>query len=300
MKGERLISKELSFTPYDVKWFPLSSRLCVVGATKKGTGQIAVYGLAGKHVELKVEAETNSVVRCAAITGQARHVTTGDFEGQIQTWDPQKLDVPLTSIKGHESIVNCMSSLNQTISEIATGSRDGCVKMWDTRQPEKAVLTIRSNSKKDIWAVAFGWLRNSKVLAVGYEDGLVQLFDVNGSQYLWNTQLKDGVCSIDFLNDKLLVSTLNGAYKINIESGKIEQVQTTKDTTLWCIRHIPNTEHFTIADGNGKLSTYKDTNLDNILNISKHPIISLDWNKDKKGLFACCAFDKTINIGIIQ
>lgn len=55
MKGERLISKELSFTPYDVKWFPLSSRLCVVGATKKGTGQIAVYGLAGKHVELKVE-----------------------------------------------------------------------------------------------------------------------------------------------------------------------------------------------------------------------------------------------------
>lgn len=70
--------------------------------------------------------------------------------------DPQKLDVPLTSIKGHESIVNCMSSLNQTISEIATGSRDGCVKVWDTRQPEKAVLTIRSNSKKDIWAVAFG------------------------------------------------------------------------------------------------------------------------------------------------
>ena len=49
-----------------------------------------------------------------------------------------------------------MSGLNQTISEIATGSRDGCVKVWDTRQPEKAVLTIRSNSKKDIWAVAFG------------------------------------------------------------------------------------------------------------------------------------------------
>lgn len=74
----------------------------------------------------------------------------------IHKRDPQKLDVPLTSIKGHESIVNCMSSLNQTISEIATGSRDGCVKVWDTRQPEKAVLTIRSNSKKDIWAVAFG------------------------------------------------------------------------------------------------------------------------------------------------
>jgi WD40 repeat protein len=42
------------------------------------------------------------------------------------------------------------------MSEIATGSRDGCVKIWDTRQPEKAVLTIRSNSKRDIWAVAFG------------------------------------------------------------------------------------------------------------------------------------------------
>lgn len=70
------------------------------------------------------------------------------------------------------------------------------------------------------------------MLAVGYEDGLVQLFDVNGSQYLWNTQLKDGVCSIDFLNDKLLVSTLNGAYKINIESGKIEQVQVINSTDI--------------------------------------------------------------------
>jgi hypothetical protein len=33
----------------------------------------------------------------------------------------------------------------------------GCVKVWDVRQPEKAVLTIKSNeNSKDIWAVAYG------------------------------------------------------------------------------------------------------------------------------------------------
>lgn len=35
----------------------------------------------------------------------------------------------------------------------------GCVKIWDMRQPEKAVLTVRSDKDpKDVWAVAFGKL----------------------------------------------------------------------------------------------------------------------------------------------
>jgi hypothetical protein len=37
-----------------------------------------------------------------------------------------------------------------------------------------------------------------------------------------------------------------------------------------------------------------------VLNLSKHPIISLDWNKDKKGLFACSSFDQSIKIGLVQ
>lgn len=141
--------------------------------------------------------------------------------------DPQKLDVPLTSVKGHESIINCIDSLNHAgePAEIATGSRDGCVKVWDMRQPERAVLTIRSNQvSRDIWATVFGWIRGHKVIAVGYEDGTVQLFDVNGSQYVWETHVEGGVCSMDFKKDSLLISTLSGAYVIHVESGKTTKV----------------------------------------------------------------------------
>jgi hypothetical protein len=50
-----LLSKNLSFTPYDVNWVPKSSRVCIVGATNQGTGRIAAYGLEGKQLELKQE-----------------------------------------------------------------------------------------------------------------------------------------------------------------------------------------------------------------------------------------------------
>lgn len=50
-----LVNRELSFTPYDIKWIPCSSRVCTVGATNHGTGKIAVYNLVGKQLELKTE-----------------------------------------------------------------------------------------------------------------------------------------------------------------------------------------------------------------------------------------------------
>jgi hypothetical protein len=52
---DTLISKEVPFTPYDVKWIPCSAKFCAVGATNQGTGKIAVYGMEGKHLELKHE-----------------------------------------------------------------------------------------------------------------------------------------------------------------------------------------------------------------------------------------------------
>lgn len=51
-----LLTRELSFAPYDIKWIPCSARVCTVGATNHGTGKIAVYSLVGKQLELKTEA----------------------------------------------------------------------------------------------------------------------------------------------------------------------------------------------------------------------------------------------------
>lgn len=73
--------------------------------------------------------------------------------------DTQRFDIPLVTFKAHESIINSIDSLNQADKpqELVTGSRDGCVKVWDMRQPEKAVLTVKSkDDSKDIWSVAYG------------------------------------------------------------------------------------------------------------------------------------------------
>ncbi|CAO3699187.1 unnamed protein product [Rhizopus stolonifer] len=302
-----LITQNLSFMPYDLKWFPCSARVCVVGSTKEGTGRIAIYQLSKKELVLKGEMNSVTPIRCVAITGHERHIVTGDFEGVIQTWDPQQLAIPITSVKGHEGIVNCLDSLNceGEPAEIATVSRDGSIKVWDMRQPTKAVMTISSkNNTRDIWAIAFGWVRGNKVIAVGYEDGVVQLFDVDGSQYVWEAKVKSGICSVDFDEEgNLLVSTVIGVCVIDIESGKINHVKSAKETTMWRVKQLPGTKCFTVAGGDGTLSTYNSNKLtdpEHVLQLSKHPITSLDWNEDKMGLFACCSFDKTIKIGLIQ
>lgn len=72
---------------------------------------------------------------------------------------------------------------------------------------------------------------------------------------------------------------------------------------MWRVKQLPGANCFTVAGGDGTLSTYSSNKLtepEYVLQLSKHPITSLDWNKDKMGLFACCSFDKTIKIGLIQ
>lgn len=63
------------------------------------------------------------------------------------------------------------------------------------------------------------------MVAVGYDDGELKLFDVVGSKYLWATKIKDGICSIEFSQEKLLVSTTTGAYSVDIDSGKTLEIQ---------------------------------------------------------------------------
>lgn len=76
-------------------------------------------------------------------------------------------------------------------------------------------------------------------------------------------------------------------------------IQSKAETTLWSIRQVDSTL-FAVAGGDGQLSIYKDLKPIDTLNLSKHPIISTSWHRDKKGLFACSSFDQSIKIGIAQ
>jgi len=87
-------------------------------------------------------------------------------------------------VKAHESVINCIdgcggAGVANGPPEIATGSRDGAIRIWDTRQRERAVANIApkdGEAARDTWAVAFG---NAEPL-IGR-----QLFQRRGAHGVW-------------------------------------------------------------------------------------------------------------------
>ncbi|CAO3598938.1 unnamed protein product [Absidia cylindrospora] len=280
-----LITKELAFTAYDVKWVPSSARICAVGATGDATGKIAIFDVDSKVLALTSETETGSPFRCCtfgAADSHTRHLATGDFNGNLTLWDTQRLDIPIETTKAHDSIIHTMDGVNNGARELVTG----------------------------VWAVAFGnWEQSSqKVIAVGYDHGVVRLFDLVAGSFIWETNLGNGVCSLDFSKQdpkKLVASTLAGAFVIQLSDGKTTKLKSPVDTTLWATQHAPSTqdEYFAIAAGDGTISLWDHNNLAKPLgssSITNHPVTSLDWHPTKKGLFVCSAFDQTLRLGCVK
>lgn len=83
--------------------------------------------------------------------------------------------------EAHGSIVNAIDGCGGTTgggaAEIATGSRDGSVRVWDSRvsDPVLNLLPTEGQPTKppEVWAVAFGNSFNDddRVLAAGYDNG---------------------------------------------------------------------------------------------------------------------------------
>ncbi|KAI7881280.1 WD40 repeat-like protein [Lichtheimia hyalospora FSU 10163] len=298
-----LIQRDLSFTPYSLQWVPSSARLCAVGATTRGAGIISVYRVNGKRLEIANETETPMPLRCCsfgAADKTTRHVATGDFDGRLQLWDTNRLEIPISSVNAHDTIINMVDG---SMPELATASRDGCVKVWDTRQLDKAVFNVRHTEQQDAWSVAFGGSTyDNRLVAAGYENGDLELFDLAASQYLWKTNVGAGICSIDFNQDKLVLCTLSGLAIVNLtKSGTVEQLQSSSDTTMWAAHHVPqDPRYFGVVGGDGvfRLWDHDGTKQQPVasLSLSKHPIIACDWNRDKQGLVACASFDQTLRI----
>ena len=76
----------------------------------------------------------------------------------------ESTELPVYSAKGHKEIINCIDGvgglgIGEGAPEIATGSRDGAVKIWDPRQKNDPVATMEpgeGETKRDCWSVAFG------------------------------------------------------------------------------------------------------------------------------------------------
>jgi hypothetical protein len=62
-----------------------------------------VYNLVQGDIELQAELERPAAFKCGSFGGttlEERHLATGDFVGNMQTWDLERLQTPVYTAKG--------------------------------------------------------------------------------------------------------------------------------------------------------------------------------------------------------
>ena len=338
-----IASRSLNFTPFDTKWIPSSCKLVLLGQTPGAKGIFQIFQL-DQQVEGKLklihEFTKGPGYKCStfgASSLSSRSLAMGDFQGNLSILDLETLQESF-SVKAHEGIINTIDGAGSTgygPPEIVTGGRDGCVRVWDPRQRAPVVsLEAAEDIKPDCWAVTFGNCYNDqeRVLAAGYDNGDIKLFDLRTNYLQWDHNLVNAVCGLQFdrrdaMMNKLVAATLEGRFYIfdmrtfnASEGGYSGMNQKAHESTLWSVKHVPqNRDLFITQGGNGSVNLYKynypsqrqvqDLNGKpkgvpgtvtqlNQKDISTQPIDAYDWNTDKLGLAVLTALDQTLKVMI--
>lgn len=330
------VHQPLNFTVFDIKWVPSSCRFVVLGNLAKGYGVIHVYELDGADVKLQKSLEREKSFKCGtfgATTLQDRHLATGNFAGQVEIWDLESFQEPVYSVKGHETIINCIDGVGglgrgHGAPELVTGSRDGVVRVWDPRQKDSVanIEPEKGTEGRDCWTVAFGNSFNddSRAVSAGYDNGDIKLFDLRAMKAQWEINVGSGVCCIEFDRkdiemNKLVAVTVDSKFHVydlrtqHAIDGFAALSQTTQKGTIWTVKHLPqDRDVFVTTGGNGSVSLWKylyperrrngdmgvvgSVDLLRESSVATQPVSAFDWNADHRGLAVCSSFDQSIRV----
>jgi len=337
-----------NITLFDCKWVPSSARIVVLGSHVKGHGTIQIYSLTkDAKLDLNSQVKRPDPIKCGtfgATSLENRHLATGDFAGHLAIWDLENMSPgPIFSVKAHDQIINCIDGvaglgIGRGAPEIVTASRDGFVKVWDPRVKDRPVACMQPKATKtnarDCWAVAFGHSHNEtdRVVAAGYDNGDLKMFDLRAMSVRWETQLDNGICGLafdrkDIEMNKLLATCLEGRihmwdlrtfHEKKGFTGVSQKVE--KGHTIWGGAFLPqNREIFMTLGGSGCLGLYKykypskrtktldDDSVVGVIgemeklqeaSLGDQPISGFDWSHDKNGLGVCTGFDQKIRLVI--
>jgi WD40 repeat protein len=334
--------KPLLFTVFDVKWVPTSATICTVGHYPNNQGAITLFSLEDGELRATTELRKPKPFKCCTFghsTNEGRRLATGSFAGDIELWDVDRgMEAPVSSFDGaHASIINSIDgALHEGPPEIASGSRDGAVKVWDARRTGKAVVALNpvdSKRARDCWTVKFG---NSigvddRVVAAGYDNGDIKIFDLRTQKMLHEFNVSNGVCDIEFDRpdiemNKMLLSSLEGRVRaydmrtLHPALGYAYVEDRVSTGTIWCSRALPQNREIFISGGAGELTlsryqypeerSIKDENGAakgvagtveelNKVKLGDQPINAVDWSKSREGLLACSAFDQTLRVMVV-
>lgn len=203
---------------------------------------------------------------------------------------------------------------------------------------DKPVVSLEPSEKDKIlpecWTVAFGnaYTTEERSVAVGYDNGDVKMFDLKANLLKWETNLKNGICSIEFDRkdikmNKLAVTTLESKIHmfdlrtLHPELGFAGLSEVAHNSTVWGAKFLPqNRDIFATLGGNGSMNIYKynypnsrqlkdDNGLDkgiigtlsllNTRDVTTQPIVGFDWHPDKIGLSCMVALDQSVKVEIV-
>lgn len=334
------VKRSLLFTPFDVKWIPGTASFLTLGNYPNNDGALSIFELSQAELKIAQELRKPKPFKCGTLghSSTGRHLATGDFSGGIQIWDLERLTAPISEMpQAHKQLVNSVDGiLCNGPPEIVSGSRDGSVKVWDARQTTKPVvqLTPVDESKaRDCWTVRFGnsFSETDRVIAAGYDNGDVKLYDLRTMKILHEFNCSNGVCDLDFDRpdiemNKLILSSLEGRVRVydlrtlHPELGFAYVEERVSDGTIWTSRSLPQNREVFISGGSGELTlckyvypserSLKDLNgipkgvagkIEelNKVKIGDQPINALDWCKGREGLLACCGFDQAVRVMLV-
>eukprot|EP00918_Siedleckia_nematoides_P008804 GHVU01019319.1.p1 GENE.GHVU01019319.1~~GHVU01019319.1.p1 ORF type:complete len:276 (+),score=28.71 GHVU01019319.1:825-1652(+) len=263
-------------------------------------------------------------------------------------------------MQGHKGLVNVVDALGGHSDatgppEVVSGGADGAVMLWDMRKKGPAVSLLpnagvtQSSSSSDsppshsvdsggttpnCWAAALGnsHTDSDRCIASGYDNGDVKLFDLRMSRLLWEVNVQNGVCGLDFDRpdirmNKLCASTLQGYVVLfdmrtyHPEMGYASMTHSVHSATVWACNYLPqNREVFATTGGNGQVCIFKyaypqqrsvkdsegiakgvtgSLELLNEQSVSTQPLVALDWHPDKIGLACTAALDQTLRVLLV-
>ncbi|OHT06639.1 WD-repeat protein [Tritrichomonas foetus] len=326
-----ILCESLPYTVHDARWVPTSCRFCVVGSRPRATGALQVYRMNTQATNQSdrmmkiVDVETEAAIKCC--TFQAcdpiqRHVATGGFTGLLEVYDLLDARKPVFKNKCHEETINAIDGGGAPgPCEFVTGSRDGRVHVSDIRCADSVVASlVPEKDKRDCWAVSMGGTTGpqDRTVIAGFDNGDVKLWDLRTSSVTWETNLRNGVVSLQLSDrtrslNRLVCGCLSGqivSFDLTdkpADKGYASYTQKTKDTaTVWVIQHCPQRkEVVATTGGSGELMIWrkdkKSLKLEKLCTsqLSTQPIASLDWHPDKEGLCVMTAFDQTVRIAYV-
>ncbi|CAJ1022735.1 WD domain, G-beta repeat, putative [Leishmania guyanensis] len=361
------VKKSLLYTAFDVKWVPQTASFAVVGQYPNNHGALSLYQLHHGDVQSTAEVRLPHPLKCctfghnvsfsssaaAAAGAAASQMACGDFAGSLQILDLSRLsstpasasnalsDVTAASVfhipHAHESIINAIDGARYSgPPEVATGSRDGSVKVWDTRQSNKPVVSLNPADParaRDCWTVRLGnsFDPDERVVAAGYDNGDIKIFDLRTQKMLHEMHVSNGVCDLEFDRpdipmNKLIVSSLEGRVRcydmrtLHPKLGYAYVEERVSEGTVWCSRALPQNREILLSGGGGELTlclykypperTLKDgdglqrgvagaVEELNKAKVGDQPINAMDWNRSKEGLAVCASFDQSIRVILV-